>query len=127
MYLMNQNKHHDSAPKTGDDDYTRRLHDEHAKALDIKQMAGEAADAFKARVTRTIKGLERRAAWVRDSVAGGIAKAGQNDCGSSKSKHSCAGQSKADNDPHDFKFVAKGSCEKMGGKMSAPADGAKKS
>lgn len=104
MHLMNQNKHHDSAPKTGDDDwraehqfrkveqicsnavriagesdddYTRRLHDEHAKALDIKQMAGEAADAFQARVTRTIKGLERRAAWVRDSVAGGIAKAGQ--------------------------------------------------
>lgn len=103
MYLMNQNKHHDIAPKIGEDDwraehhfrkieniranaarmagesdedYNRRLHDEHAKALDINQMAGEAADAFQARVTRTIEGLERRAAWVRDSVAGGFAKAG---------------------------------------------------
>ncbi len=51
----------------------------------------------------------------------GVAKAGQNDCGSKTSKHSCAGQSKIDNDPADFKFVAKGSCEKMGGKMQAPA------
>ena len=47
----------------------------------------------------------------------GVAKAGQNDCGSNKSKHSCAGQSKMDNDPNDFKFVPKGSCEKMGGSM----------
>jgi uncharacterized membrane protein len=43
----------------------------------------------------------------------GVAKAGQNDCGSSK--HSCAGMAKADNDPNDFKYVPKGSCEKMGG------------
>lgn len=47
----------------------------------------------------------------------GIAKAGQNDCGSKNSKHSCAGQSKVDNDPNDFKYVAKGSCEKMGGSL----------
>lgn len=45
----------------------------------------------------------------------GVAKAGQNDCGSNKSKHSCAGQSKMDNDPNDFKYVPKGTCEKMGG------------
>jgi uncharacterized membrane protein len=50
----------------------------------------------------------------------GIAKAGQNDCASKNSKHSCAGQSKVDNDPNDFKLVAKGTCEKMGGKL-APA------
>ncbi len=47
----------------------------------------------------------------------GVAKAGQNDCGSKYSKHSCAGQSKVDNDPNDFKLVAKGTCDKMGGKM----------
>ncbi len=47
----------------------------------------------------------------------GVSKAGQNDCGSKASKHSCAGQSKTDNDPNDFKLVAKGTCEKMGGKM----------
>ena len=52
----------------------------------------------------------------------GIAKAGQNDCASKTSKHSCAGQSKADNDPNDFKLVAKGSCDKMGGTL-APAGG----
>lgn len=50
----------------------------------------------------------------------GVAKAGQNDCGSKTSKHSCAGQSKVDNDPNDFKLVAKGTCEKMGGKLTAP-------
>jgi uncharacterized membrane protein len=48
----------------------------------------------------------------------GIAKAGQNDCASGK--HACAGQSKADNDPVDWRYVAKGTCEKMGGKLSPP-------
>lgn len=52
----------------------------------------------------------------------GVAKAGQNDCGSKTSKHSCAGQSKVDNDPNDFKLVAKGSCAKMGGKMAPASD-----
>ena len=49
----------------------------------------------------------------------GVAKAGQNDCGSNKSKHSCAGQSKMDNDPSDFKYVPAGTCAKMGGSMMA--------
>jgi uncharacterized membrane protein len=48
----------------------------------------------------------------------GVAKAGQNDCGTAK--HACAGQSKTDNDPTEWKYVAKGTCEKMGGKMTAP-------
>ncbi|MFA6311771.1 MAG: DUF2282 domain-containing protein [Sterolibacterium sp.] len=52
----------------------------------------------------------------------GVAKAGQNDCGSKTSKHSCAGQSKMDNDPNDFKLVAKGTCAKMGGKMAPAGD-----
>lgn len=52
----------------------------------------------------------------------GVAKAGQNDCGSKLSKHSCAGQSKVDNDPNDFKLVAKGTCEKMGGKLAPAGD-----
>lgn len=50
----------------------------------------------------------------------GIAKAGANDCASSTGSHSCAGQAKKDNDAGDWKYVAKGSCEKMGGKMMAP-------
>jgi uncharacterized membrane protein len=49
----------------------------------------------------------------------GVAKAGQNDCGTAK--HACAASSKADNDPGEWKYVAKGTCEKMGGKTSAPS------
>ena len=48
----------------------------------------------------------------------GIAKAGQADCATAK--HACAGQSKVDNDPMDWKYVAKGSCEKVGGKLAPP-------
>jgi uncharacterized membrane protein len=54
----------------------------------------------------------------------GVAKAGQNDCASATGTHSCAGQAKVDNDANDWKFVAKGTCEKMGGSMNA--GGAKK-
>lgn len=52
----------------------------------------------------------------------GVAKAGQNDCGGKFAKHSCAGQSKTDNDPNDWKYVDKGSCAKMGGSMHAAAE-----
>ena len=47
----------------------------------------------------------------------GVAKAGQNDCGSNKTAHSCAGQSKADYDPNDFKMLKAGSCMQMGGSL----------
>lgn len=47
----------------------------------------------------------------------GIAKAGANDCASATGTHSCQGQAKMDNDPNDWKYVAKGTCEKMGGMM----------
>ena len=48
----------------------------------------------------------------------GIAKAGQNDCAAGK--HACAGQSTVDNDPVSWKYVARGTCEKIGGKTSPP-------
>lgn len=48
----------------------------------------------------------------------GVSKAGQNDCAAGK--NSCAGTSRVDNDPTAWKLVAKGSCEKMGGKKSPP-------
>ena len=51
----------------------------------------------------------------------GIAKAGQNDCANLSGSHSCAGQSKADMSPDDWKYVAKGSCAKMGGKTADQA------
>lgn len=49
----------------------------------------------------------------------GIAKAGQNDCATATGSHSCAGQAKADKDPAEWKYVAKGTCEKAGGKVAA--------
>jgi uncharacterized membrane protein len=49
----------------------------------------------------------------------GIAKAGQNDCGTAQ--HTCAGKAKKDNTPEEWKYVAKGTCEKLGGKTKVPA------
>jgi uncharacterized membrane protein len=49
----------------------------------------------------------------------GIAKAGQNDCGTAQ--HTCAGKAKKDNAADEWKYVAKGTCEKLGGKTKAPA------
>ncbi len=51
----------------------------------------------------------------------GIAAAGQNDCGNLAGTHSCAGQSKVDKDPGEWKLVAKGSCESLGGMLKAEA------
>jgi uncharacterized membrane protein len=48
----------------------------------------------------------------------GVAKAGQNDCGSNKTAHSCAGQSTKNYDPNDFKVVKAGTCQKMGGSLT---------
>jgi uncharacterized membrane protein len=45
----------------------------------------------------------------------GVAKAGQNDCANLSGTHSCAGQSKVDNDPTEWKYVAKGTCAQMKG------------
>jgi uncharacterized membrane protein len=47
----------------------------------------------------------------------GVAKAGQNDCGTAT--HGCAGMAKVDNDAKEWKYVAKGTCEKVGGKPKA--------
>jgi uncharacterized membrane protein len=43
----------------------------------------------------------------------GIAKAGLNDCGTST--HSCAGQASADNDPEEWIYLPKGTCDKIVG------------
>lgn len=45
----------------------------------------------------------------------GVGKAGQNDCASATGTHSCAGQAKTDNAKDEWKYVAKGTCEKAGG------------
>lgn len=54
----------------------------------------------------------------------GVAKKAQNDCGTAA--HSCAGQARADNDPGDWKRVAKGTCQNLGGKLTPPAKDAPK-
>ncbi len=45
----------------------------------------------------------------------GVAKKGQNDCGTST--HACAGFAAKDNQPDEWKFVPKGTCDKLGGKL----------
>lgn len=47
----------------------------------------------------------------------GVAKAGENSCAANG--HSCQGQAKADKDPGEWKYVAKGECAKMGGSATA--------
>ncbi len=51
----------------------------------------------------------------------GIAKAGQNSCKAANNSHSCAGQSKVDNDKNDWKLIPKGTCTSQGGSTEAPA------
>lgn len=48
----------------------------------------------------------------------GIVKAGQNDCGTAT--HACAGLARKDNAPDEWKYVAKGTCTKLGGKLRPP-------
>ena len=69
-----------------------------------------------------------QAALAADSTADrdkcyGIAKAGQNDCGTAR--HTCAGKAARDNQPDEWKYVPKGSCEKMGGRASPGSAGTK--
>jgi uncharacterized membrane protein len=47
-----------------------------------------------------------------------IAKAGKNDCASADGSHSCCCQAKVDKGPAEWKYVAKGTCEKEGGQTT---------
>lgn len=51
----------------------------------------------------------------------GVAMAGQNDCGNLAGTHSCAGQSTVDNDFGEWKLVAKGTCDDLGGLSKSAA------
>ena len=46
----------------------------------------------------------------------GVAKAGQNDCGTAT--HACSGQAKVNNDPNEWKLVPTGTCKKMHGSLT---------
>ncbi len=56
----------------------------------------------------------------------GIAKAGQNDCANLSGSHSCAGQSKVDNEAGEWKYVAKGTCKSLKGMTAEEAKAAAK-
>ena len=45
----------------------------------------------------------------------GISKAGSNDCGNLSGTHTCAGQSKTDHHPGDWRYVPKGTCRELKG------------
>lgn len=49
----------------------------------------------------------------------GKVKAAQNDCATTV--HGCSGMAATDNDPAEWKYVAKGTCTKTGGKLTPPA------
>ncbi len=53
----------------------------------------------------------------------GIAKKGQNDCGSLDGSHACGGKAKTDGDPNEGVYVPAGTCDKIvGGKVVGKAD-----
>ena len=66
-----------------------------------------------------VPALAADAAAAKEKCYGNV-KAGQNDCAAANGTHSCAGQAKVDNDANDWKYVAKGTCEKIGGSTKAP-------
>jgi uncharacterized membrane protein len=79
-------------------------------------LAGAAALAVSAQAADDAHGQDRR----NQEKCYGVAKAGHNDCAASSGVHSCAGQAAQDNLPVDWVYVAKGTCEQMGGKSRGP-------
>ena len=65
----------------------------------------------------TVQAADDKAAAGKEKCFG-IAKAGQNDCANASGSHACAGQSKADKGADEWKYVAKGTCDKLGGKLA---------
>jgi uncharacterized membrane protein len=66
-------------------------------------------------------GLVGQAAAQDKEKCFGIAKAGQNDCANLSGSHSCAGQAKQDAGIDEWKYVAAGTCKKLGGSTAEEA------
>lgn len=79
-------------------------------ALGLAQGAGAQAANAPGTGTQDAKGEKEKCY--------GVAKAGQNDCGTAV--HSCAGKAEKDNAADEWKMVPKGTCEKLGGKKQPP-------
>ncbi|GAM97842.1 hypothetical protein U91I_01471 [alpha proteobacterium U9-1i] len=60
-----------------DDAYNERVHAAYAKALDLKQQAGEAIHDFKQRVAHAVEGVEKAAAKTRDRIGQAFSNAGE--------------------------------------------------
>lgn len=58
-----------------DNDYEDRVHQAYAKALDLKQKAGEAVHEFKARVSTTVEGIKSRADGARERMSATLSNA----------------------------------------------------
>lgn len=56
----------------------------------------------------------------------GIAKAGQNDCGSLHGTHDCSGKATLDNDDNEWVYLPKGTCTKISGGVVKAEKPAKK-
>jgi len=54
----------------------------------------------------------------------GIVKAGANDCANLSGSHSCAGQSKTNMDPVEWKYLPKGTCKSLKGLSAEEAKAA---
>jgi len=51
--------------------------------------------------------------WEGHEKCYGVAKKGQNDCGTSQ--HKCSNMATTDNDPEEWIYLPKGTCEKIAG------------
>lgn len=54
----------------------------------------------------------------------GVAKKGQNDCGTSK--HGCGGMAKTDHDPEEWVYVKEGTCKDLQAKVAQMKEKTKK-
>ena len=87
------------------------------QAMIAAALAGMCAAASSTAFAHNHGDKDDKAAKVEQEKCYGVAKTGANDCASSNGSHTCAGQAKTDNDPTEWKNVAKGTCEKLGGKL----------
>ncbi|MFC3150741.1 DUF2282 domain-containing protein [Litoribrevibacter euphylliae] len=86
--------------------------------MNSKSMVATAAFAM---AITTISSISAPAHAAGKEKCYGISAAGQNDCSNLAGTHSCAGQSKVDNDPGEWKLVAKGTCHDLGGMLKKEA------
>ena len=82
-----------------------------------------AAASLAAAATLSLSATAAEAAGAKEKCFG-VALAGKNDCAAGPGT-SCAGTSTADYQGNAWKMVAKGSCEKMGGTLTAHEGNAK--